>query len=155
MARNRQGAGAVYRSMKRHALTAIALALVYSVALSESQASTSETRTLEGQYRWYYQDDPGRLRAEFTRTGQGSWDVEFHFRFDGRERTYTGTAEGEFAEGEIEGKVRNENGRRTFTFEGAVDDDGRFRGTHAETTRSRARRTGTLVLRDVAGTGTR
>jgi len=93
-------------------------------------------------------DNPGPLRAEFTATGENLWDVDFHFRFDGRDRTYSGTAEGSLTGGEIQGEVQNENNRRTFTFKAEIE-DGHLDGTHRETTPSRARRTGTMDLTEL------
>ena len=127
----------------------IVLAVFVSAAVFADSAATGgegpKTRVFEGQYKWINMDKPGPLRAEFTATGESHWDVDFHFWFDGRDRTYSGTAEGSLSEGVIKGKVRNENNRRTFTFEAALR-NGRLEGTHRETTPSRARRTGTLRL---------
>jgi hypothetical protein len=50
---------------------------------------------------------------------------------------YSGTAEGSLSEGK----------KRTFTFTGEFD-DGRFSGTHSETTGGREASTGTLTLSD-------
>ena len=107
-----------------------------------------EIRVFEGQYKWVNMNNPGPLRAEFTATGENRWNVDFYFRFEGRERMYSGTAEGSLSQGELKGKIRNENGRRSFTFEADLD-NGRLEGTHRETTRSRSRRTGTLKLAEI------
>ncbi len=142
--------------MKKTALqvAGFALALILAgpalpataAAATDRDSSDAEMRTLQGQYKWVHQSSPGPLRAEFTSTGEGTWDVAFHFRFDGRDRTYLGTAEGALSTGRLSGKVFNENQRRTFIFRGEFDEGGRFEGTHEETTSSRAGRTGTLSL---------
>lgn len=59
--------------------------------------------------------------------------------------TYAGTARGNLADGELSGRVQNENRARAFTFEGKFR-NGRFRGTHAELKGGREQRTGTLKL---------
>lgn len=112
---------------------------------SEPAETAADTRVLVGEYQWRHQNQPGPLRAEFTATGEEQWDVAFHFTFDGRDRIYLGTAEGSFLVGEFEGIVRSDDERRTFTFEAEIE-DGKFEGTHAETTPGRAGRTGTMTL---------
>ena len=118
----------------------IALALL----LLTAGAGAAETRTLGGEYRWN-QGSEGDLEAVFTATGPDEWKVAFHFRFRGRKHVYRGTAEGSLSAGKLAGTVRNESERRTFTFRGEFE-NGRFRGTHAETTGGGERRTGTLRL---------
>lgn len=127
----------------------LALGILLITASAVRSAGDTETgaptRVMVGEYKWNYQKNPGPLRAEFTATGEDRWDVAFHFRFDGRDRTYLGTAEGDLSEGTVEGTVFNENRRRTFIFEARVE-GGEFRGSHAETTSGGETRTGTLSL---------
>jgi hypothetical protein len=85
------------------------------------------------------------LRAVFTPTGTDQWHVVFHFEFHGKNLVYQGTAQGSLDTGELSGEVKNENRRRTFTFQGRFH-DGEFRGTHAEIKRTGERRTGSLTL---------
>jgi hypothetical protein len=108
-------------------------------------AVADDTRTLAGEFVWNQQDRGGDLEAVFTSTGEGQWDVAFHFKFRGRPHVYSGTAEGSLSEGELRGKVLNENRNRTFTFSGTFE-DGTFRGTHNEIAGDREQSTGTLTL---------
>ena len=121
-----------------------AVALVVLLALASS-VHAEGTQTLHGEFVWAHRDNSGDLEAIFTPTGEGTWDVSFHFDMRGTPHTYTGTAEGSLTDGELKGTVKNEDGRRTFTFEGNTT-EGEFSGTHAETTGGRAKSTGTLKL---------
>lgn len=103
-------------------------------------------RTLDGVYMSSYQDRPQPLRAVFMPSGEATWDVVFHFRFNGAAHEYTGTARGLLGSGELSGRVRNESGARTFTFECAYT-KGVCKGTHAELRRNREQSTGSLTLR--------
>jgi hypothetical protein len=85
------------------------------------------------------------LRAVFTPTGVGQWDVVFHFEFHNKKHIYRGTAQGNLDGGDLIGEVKNENKRRTFTFQGTFR-DGAFHGTHAEIKRTGERRTGSMTL---------
>jgi hypothetical protein len=128
--------------MKRSAW--MASAITCFLLLSLTVVSAADTRTLTGEYHWNA-GTSGDLEAVFTPTGDGTWDVSFHFRFRGRAHTYTGTAQGSLSQGELKGKVKNENKARTFTFSGKME-DGSFRGSHAETTGGSPDRTGTMTL---------
>ena len=86
-----------------------------------------DPRTLTGEFVWNQRDTSGDLEAVFTPSGEGEWDVSFHFSFRGRPHTYEGTAEGSLSQGALKGRVKNESGSRTFTFEGQFT-DGEFRG---------------------------
>lgn len=114
--------------------------------LLTAPAGTAEsgTDTLTGEFESGYGD--GELEAEFTATGRDTWNVAFHFRFDGQRHVYRGTAKGSLTAGRLEGAVQTEGGQRRFSFEG-VFERGRFRGTHYEVKRGRSQRTGTLTLR--------
>lgn len=107
--------------------------------------AADESTTLTGEYIWENRDTKGDLEAVFTPTGEGTWDVSFHFDFSDKPHTYTGTAEGSLTEGALSGEVRNEDKKRVFRFAGAFE-DGTFRGDHEETTEGRERRTGTMTL---------
>lgn len=130
--------------MKRCILPLIALtALLALPAFAEDGGQAGDT-TLIGEYNWN-QGVSGDLKAVFTPDGEGQWQVSFHFDFRDKPHTYSGTATGNLS-GKLEGTVKNESKRRTFTFEGAFE-DGVFNGNHAETTPGRAGRTGTLMLK--------
>ena len=130
-------------------ITLLGIAVAILLPAQGGSASAGGERTLKGRFEWN-QGSKGDLEAVFTATGQDRWDIDFHFRFRGRSHTYTGTAKGSLADGELEGKVRNESRRRTFTFSGEFE-NGIFRGTHAEVYGSRQQRTGTLTLRHGSG----
>ena len=128
--------------MKKAALFLILVTLLLPLGQS---AMADGTQTLTGEYVWTNRDSRGDLKAVFTPTGEGTWDVTFYFKFRGEPHEYAGSAEGSLTEGALKGKVKNEDRKRTFTFEGAFE-NGKFRGTHEETTPGRARETGTLTL---------
>lgn len=128
--------------MKRTLGLATASLLLF-LALSPA-AFADEKTTLVGEYSWDQGSASGDLKAIFENTGENSWDVAFYFDFRSKPHVYKGTATGSLTEGTLEGTVKNETGRRTFTFDGNFE-EGIFRGDHAETTRSEVR-TGTLSL---------
>ncbi len=111
-------------------------------------SGTEETRTFSGYYEWDAQGLSGNLEAVFTPTGESTWDVSFHFTFQGP-HTYVGTAEGSVKEGKLVGTVVNERETRKFDFRGTVNKKGKFRGTHFESTGGARRKTGTLSLKAV------
>ena len=131
--------------MKKFALPLVALLVLLIAQILPSEAE--ESRTLNGEFVWNQRGANGPLEAIFTPTGEGRWDVTFHFDIHGSSHAYTGTASGSLSEGELSGEVRNENEKRTFVFGGAFK-DGVFAGTHAETTGGRKQKTGTLTLSD-------
>ncbi len=111
-------------------------------------AAAGEEHVLAGIYTTGYQDGPGRVRAIFTARSDSegeSWDVVFRFTFNNREHEYRGVAEGGLTEGGLSGKVRNENGSRTFSFQGEHK-KGKFRATHAEVFEDGEEKTGTMTL---------
>jgi hypothetical protein len=116
------------------------------LALLAGSAHGDEARTLKGEYVWTKGGESGDLQAVFTPTGQDSWDVAFHFTFKGDPHVYSGSAQGPLSAGDLAGKVQNENKRRTFTFEGRVE-NGVFKGTHSEVEDGKETDTGTLTLR--------
>ncbi len=115
------------------------------LAVALPLASAEEPQKLTGLYRWDDQDLSGNLEAVFTPSGESTWDVSFHFTFQGP-HTFVGTATGSLRSGKLEGKVVNENETRTFEFQGTVK-KGKFRGTHFEATGGLRRKTGTLTMK--------
>lgn len=105
-------------------------------------------RTLDGVYTSGFHNGPQRLRAEFRPTGEQRWEVAFHFRWSGEDRIYRGTAEGFLGEGLLEGRVRNEDQRRIFTFRCEFDRKKRCKGRHAEVVRTGEHETGTISLKE-------
>lgn len=129
--------------MRRVALSMIVLAALAGLAVAPVPAD--EPRTLEGGFVWS-QGPTGDLKAVFKPTGEGQWDVDFHFNFRGEDHTYSGTAQGKLAEGSLSGSVQNENKKRTFKFQGEFK-DGEFQGTHSEVKGDGSVDTGTLMLK--------
>lgn len=120
--------------------------LLTLTALGASAAAGTDDTVMQGEYFWKDGGERGAVSATFQPSGDRRWNVEFHFRFDGRDHTYTGTAEGAVGEGSLAGTVQTENGRRTFSFRGTVR-NGAFEGTHSETGRGREYPTGTLSMK--------
>jgi hypothetical protein len=116
-----------------------------SLALLAGSARGEDTRTVKGEYVWTKGGESGELEAVFTPAGEDAWDVAFHFTFKGDAHVYSGTAQGALSTGDLSGKVRNENKRRTFTFAGQVE-KGVFTGTHAEIKDDGQTDMGTLTL---------
>ena len=129
--------------MRRSLLLLAALAVL--IPMAGSAPSAGEETTLTGSFVWNHQGRPGDLEAVFIPTGDSTWNVDFHFEFRGKPHTYSGTAEGSLGKGKLEGTVKNENRRRTFSFSGSFE-DGTFKGTHAEIEDGVAHDTGTLTL---------
>lgn len=109
----------------------------------------ADPRRLAGSYVWDQRGKSGDLEALFTATGEKQWDVAFHFTFKDEDHVYSGTAEGSLTDGEMKGRVLNEQKSRAFTFKGSFA-DGAFSGTHAEEEDGGELQTGTLTLREVA-----
>jgi len=122
---------------------AVVWALVMSLGLL---TGAEEKRTLKGSFEWTDSNKTGDLEAVFTPTGEGKWDVAFHFEFRGKPHTYAGTAEGTLADGALKGRVFNEDKNRTFIFTGTFT-GGEFHGTHAEVDDDNEHPTGTLTLK--------
>ena len=120
--------------------------IVLTAALSASGVPAEENaRTFKGHYRWAAIDEAGDVEAVFLPTGEETWEVSFHFEFRGSPHTYIGTAEGSVTDGKLTGEVFNERETRKFGFRGMVK-EGKFRGTHFETTGGSRLRTGTLSM---------
>ncbi len=129
--------------MRLSRLLAVAMTLLLGAHLVG--AAEEGARSLEGEYR--SSDGNGPVSATFTPVGNRLWDVAFDFTFNGGRHTYRGSAEGSFREGELRGRVKDEHGRRTFTFRGEYE-AGVFRGRHAEVERGREVPTGTFYLEE-------
>ena len=126
--------------------TALPLVIVAVLSLAQVPPSTAEeTSTLTGEFVWNQRDSQGDLEVVFTPTGEGEWDVAFHFSFRGSSHVFSGTAAGSLSEGELRGQVQNEDQKRSFVFGGTFK-DGVFNGTHSETTGDQKEETGTLTL---------
>lgn len=103
--------------------------------------------SLTGQYIWSGDpENPGDVNAVFSPKSADEYNVSFHFKFQGYEYTYTGSAKGKLDNGRLAGEVKDQTGRRTFVFEG-TSAGGKFTGTHAEIGRRDKRTdTGTIKL---------
>ena len=120
------------------------------VAILSSTTLSADTRTFTGSYIAGDSEYPdrGNLRAVFSPTGEGVWDVVFDFDFQGEDYTFTGIAEGSLDAGLRFGTVQNESGHRTFVFRGEFT-DGVFHGTHAEMEHGGETPTGTMLLQEI------
>ena len=134
--------------LRRHplllALAAVLVVGALAMASGQARADHDGTHTMVGEYYWTGGSTGGDLKAVFTPTGDGTWDVEFFFDFRKKPHVYAGTAEGSLTDGALEGEVKNENKRRTFIFGGTVVES-KYSATHAEVTQEE-RRTGTLEM---------
>lgn len=111
----------------------------------------SKEVVMTGDYKWLRGEKvrfEEKLKGVFTPKGNGEWDVSFHFKFKKRDYNYVGTAKGNLDNGQLEGEVRNDGGKgkRSFTFSGDMK-DGSISGTHNETTKGRAQKTGVFTLK--------
>ena len=129
--------------MKRTASIVGALALV--LFLSGGSAAAEDTATFTGSFVWNNEKQTGDFEAVFTATGEGIWDVVFHFIWEDEPRVFAGTAEGSLTTGELKGEVLNATKEYTFTFAGAFEGD-TFSGTHAVLRDGEEKDTGTLTL---------
>ena len=126
------------------------LTLVAALTLIAMPSIAEETKevTLEGGFVWERSDEniDGPLKAIFTATGEGSWDVAFHFDWEDGPHVYTGNCKGSM-DGELSGNVTGDGERKSqFTFAGAFE-DGTFSGVHHFISREgEERRAGTLTL---------
>ncbi len=127
--------------MKKIALPLLVLAFL----LPAFGNHAADKQTLTGVYVWN-SGRPSTLKAIFTATGENRWNVAFHFTFRGDREVFSGTAAGNLSTGSLEGRVKNGNGRRNFTFRGEFE-NGKFRGKHAEVFGNRESATGTLTLK--------
>jgi hypothetical protein len=124
--------------------------LLILLALSLSGiALAADTETLTGEFVWTRDDgdETGDLEAIFTVTGEGAYDVVFHFDWEGEPRTWKGTAKGSLEKGKLEGEVLSDfDDPATFTFSGKFK-KGAFQGTHGQVTKDgELKATGTMTL---------
>jgi len=123
----------------RRVILPLALLIVVTAGLAGD-----DKRTLKGSYDWTG-GKSGPLTADFFPTeDSGTWKVEFRFDFHGP-HLYTGVAKGSLDEGTLSGEVESDQRKRTFVFSGSFK-DGKFSGTHSETTPGRAKETGSMTL---------
>ncbi len=132
--------------MQRFARLVTTFIVAMSVAVLTGLAGAAEEKTLKGSFLWTDSGKAGDLEAIFTPTGEGTWDVAFHFKWSGEQHVYSGKAEGSLSAGALKGKVQNEGKNRTFTFAGSFN-EGQFKGTHAELNGDKEHETGTLKLK--------
>jgi len=133
--------------MTRFAMRALLLLLAVSLT---GIAFAGETETLTGTFVWERDDgdETGDLEAKFTSTGENTWDVSFHFDWEGEPRVWNGTATGNLDKGKLEGKAMMDKTDKpsTFTFSGKFK-KGKFKGTHASIDKDgESHSTGTLTL---------
>ncbi|HXV77347.1 MAG TPA: hypothetical protein VD788_13595 [Candidatus Polarisedimenticolaceae bacterium] len=122
--------------------------VVLGCVVGGSAAAETETVTLKGQFVWERSDKgiPGELAAMFTPSGEGTWDVVFHFEWEGEMREWKGTATGNLGSGRLEGEaVEDRDRKRTFAFRGAFT-DGVFAGSHGQLRDGELSSGGTLTL---------
>ena len=104
--------------------------------------------TLEGGFVWEKEDGnhDGDLKAILTPTGDGEWDVAFHFDWEDGPHTYTGTCSGSL-DGDFSGSITSDgDGEMKFKFSGTFE-DGKFSGTHNFVTKEgELKHAGTLTL---------
>ena len=55
----------------------------FSVPMAGTETE-GETETLNGHFVWNNRGTKGDLEAVFSATGEGQWDVAFHFSFRGK-----------------------------------------------------------------------
>lgn len=104
--------------------------------------------TLEGGFVWEQEDGDreGDLKAVLTPTGNGEWDVSFHFEWEDSPRIFTGTCRGSL-DGELSGDITSDGEREMkFKFSGSFE-DGTFNGTHGFVTKEgELKQAGKLML---------
>jgi len=129
-----------------HAIRLLGLAVLLVLAVAPTFAG--DDVTLEGSFIWAREDGErnGALRAVFTPTGKGEWDVAFHFDWEDAPRVFSGTCSGSL-DGELAGNVVSDGERKmNFRFTGKFE-DGTFSGTHGLVTdEGGIRDSGTLTL---------
>ncbi|MEM8996776.1 MAG: hypothetical protein AAGF23_18470, partial [Acidobacteriota bacterium] len=109
----------------------------------------ADAQTMEGEFIWERTDKniTGPLKAIFETTEEANtWNVSFHFTFEGEPHVYSGTAKGELGTGALEGEVMSDGDKPApFIFEGTFT-DGKFSGTHAGFRDGNRRPTGSMTL---------
>lgn len=126
---------------------ALAIALTALVVLPTTGLKAADSHTLNGEFVWNNEDQKGDLEAVFTPTGKKSWDVAFHFVWEGEPHVWKGTAEGKLDKGTLSGQVETDGEHKSqFVFKGKFDKQGQFEGTHAGVRDGEERPTGTMTL---------
>jgi hypothetical protein len=92
-------------------------------------AAEEDSTEFEGSFYWSGRNRTGDLKAVFSSSTGGGWDVVFYFDWEDKPHVYTGTATGSLTDGDLSGSVFNEDKEYHFTFSGQID-DGEFEGTH-------------------------
>lgn len=127
--------------MKKTVLICV-LALLAAVV----PAGAGEPTTMKGEFLWNNENRTGALEAKFTPTGEGTWDVVFHFTWEDQPHAWAGTASGSLLDGELRGEVMSDGERQQpFVFEGSFT-NGTFNGTHGSMRDGERRDLGTLTL---------
>ena len=125
-------------------LAALSALAVLIVGVHAGSGCVEETVTLTGEYVW--NREKGALEAVFLGAGEGSWEVSFHFSWDGQPSVWKGTAEGSLFEGKLKGKA-HPDGRQSpsLMFHGSFV-KGTFEGTYDGPGDDERRETGALTL---------
>ena len=126
---------------------AIAMAVVFLMGGTAVLADDHEI-TMTGQYVWERSDKdiPGDIEAVFSPAGDKSWNVVFHFEWEGEMRAWRGTATGSLDGGSLEGEATEDRDReRKFVFKGTVK-DGKFQGVHGGMRDGEMNETGKITL---------
>ncbi|MEM6794166.1 MAG: hypothetical protein AAF725_09290 [Acidobacteriota bacterium] len=134
--------------MRRALLSILALGLLALFLAPRASGAEPDRLLYEGSFIWNHDREEEPLAASFERRVDGSFTVEFTFRY-GRECTYVGSARGSLGTGRIQGKVSDERDTqqlRAYTFQGAFR-DGVLSGTHSDVSQGEPRPTGTFTLR--------
>lgn len=130
-------------------LKVVMFGALVAVALAVGAQGSQAEHVFAGTYTTDSLGEPGPIRAVFTAAeSEGevpTWSVVFTVTFDTADYAYTGSAEGDLAEGELAGEVEDTSGDRTFVFRGRHR-SGRFHATHAEITDGFMEPTGTMTL---------
>ncbi len=129
--------------MRRLALTLAVAVLLLGAYTGIAQAKATE---MNGHFVWNNEDQTGDLKAVFTKTGKGMYDVSFHFMWEDEPHVWSGTAEGDLKDGMLKGKVMTDGERQSeFVFSGEVK-KGKFEGTHGSMRDGEMNDTGTMAL---------
>ena len=92
--------------------------------------------TMDGAFVWEREDGnrEGDLKAVFTPTGEGEWDVAFSFEWEDGPHLYKGTCSGSL-DGKLSGDITSDGEREMkFKFTGLFE-EGTFTGTHGFVTK--------------------
>jgi hypothetical protein len=135
------GPAELRRSCPAHVLTReelempkcrLLFALLGVFVLTAAPLVAGDDVTFEGIFEWVRDDGTkdGDLRAVLTPSGEGEWDVAFHFEWQDGPHIYTGSCSGSL-DGELSGAIVSDGEREMkFHFTGKFE-EGTFSGTHA------------------------